>query len=32
MVDIRAAEGDDDRQRQLQRGYDQNGHPLCIHG
>jgi hypothetical protein len=32
MVDIRAAEGDDDRQRQVQRGYDQNGHPLCIHG
>jgi hypothetical protein len=32
MVDIRAAEGDDDRQRQLQRGYDQNGHPLCLHG
>jgi hypothetical protein len=32
MVDIRAAAGDDDRQRQLQRGYDQNGHPLCIHG
>jgi hypothetical protein len=32
MVDIRAAEGDDDRPRQLQRGYDQNGHPLCIHG
>jgi hypothetical protein len=32
MVDIRAAEGDDDRQRQLQRGYDDRGHPLCIHG
>jgi len=32
MVDIRAAEGDDDRQRQLQRGYDDHGHPLCIHG
>jgi hypothetical protein len=32
MVDIRAAEGDDDRQRQLQRGYDDQGHPLCIHG
>jgi hypothetical protein len=32
MVDTRAAEGDDDRQRQVQRGYDQNGHPLCIHG
>jgi hypothetical protein len=32
MVDIRAAEGDDDRQCQLQRGYDDQGHPLCIHG
>jgi len=32
MVDIRAAEGDDDRQRQLQRGYDDQGHPLCVHG
>lgn len=32
MVDMRAAEGDDDRQRQLQRGYDQNGHALCLHG
>jgi hypothetical protein len=32
MVDIRAAEGDDDRQRQLQRGYNHRGHPLCIHG
>ena len=32
MVDIRAAKGDDDRQRQLQRGYDDKGHPLCIHG
>jgi hypothetical protein len=32
MVDIRAAEGDDDRQGQLQRGYDEQGHPLCIHG
>lgn len=32
MVDIRADEGDKDRQRQLERGYDQNGHPLCIHG
>jgi hypothetical protein len=32
MVDIRAADGDDDRQRQLQRGYDQNGHALCLHG
>jgi hypothetical protein len=32
MVDIRAAEGDDDGQRQLQRGYDDQGHPVCIHG
>ena len=32
MVDIRAAEGDDDHQRQLQRGYDDQGHPLCVHG
>jgi len=32
MVDIRAAEGDDDRQRQVQRGYDDQGHPLCVHG
>ena len=32
MVDIRAAEGDDDRQRQLQRGYDDQGHPVCVHG
>jgi hypothetical protein len=32
MVDIRAAEGDDDRQRQLERGYDDQGHPVCIHG
>jgi hypothetical protein len=31
MVDIRAAKGDGDRQVQLQRGYDQNGHPLCLH-
>jgi hypothetical protein len=32
MVDIQAAEGDDDRQRQVERGYDEQGHPLCIHG
>jgi hypothetical protein len=32
MVDIRAAEGDGDRQVRLRRGYDENGHPLCIHG
>ena len=32
MVDIRAAEGDDDPAIQRQRGYDDKGHPLCIHG
>ncbi len=32
MIDIRAAKGDDKREVQLQRGYNQNGHPLCIHG
>jgi hypothetical protein len=32
MVDIRAAEGDDDRPRQLERGYDHQGHPVCVHG
>jgi hypothetical protein len=32
MVDIRAADGDDDRQRQVQRGYDDQGHPVCVHG
>jgi hypothetical protein len=32
MVDIRAAEGDDQPAVQLRRGYDQNGHPLCVHG
>ena len=32
MVDIRAAQGDDDRQCQVQRGYDNQGHPLCVHG
>jgi len=32
MVDIRAAEGDNDRQVQLDRGYDENGHPVCVHG
>jgi hypothetical protein len=32
MVDIRAAKGDDDREVQLRRGYNQNGHPICIHG
>ena len=32
LIDIRAAKGDDKREVQLQRGYNQNGHPLCIHG
>ncbi|MHC4156585.1 MAG: hypothetical protein ACYST6_16930 [Planctomycetota bacterium] len=32
MVDIRAAQCDDDTLIQRRRGYDQNGHPLCIHG
>jgi len=32
MVDIRAAEGDDQPAVQLRRGYDQEGHPLCLHG
>jgi len=32
MVDIRAAEGDDDLTTQLRRGYNEKGHPLCIHG
>jgi hypothetical protein len=32
MVDIRAAEEDGDAQRRLQRGYDEQGHPLCLHG
>ena len=32
MVDIRAAEGDEDPAVQLKRGYDAQGHPLCIHG
>jgi hypothetical protein len=32
MVDLRAAEGDDQPQVQLRRGYDENGHPLCLHG
>jgi len=29
---LRHAEGDDDRQACLQRGFDQNGFPLCPHG
>ncbi len=32
MIDIRAATGDNDRAVQVQRGYDENGHPLCPHG
>jgi hypothetical protein len=32
MVDIRADRTDADPQSQLHRGYDQNGHPLCLHG
>jgi len=32
LVDIRAAETDDQPAVQLRRGYDENGHPLCVHG
>jgi len=32
MVDIRAAQGDDDPDTQLRRGYNEKGHPLCFHG
>jgi hypothetical protein len=32
MVDVRAAEGDEDQEVQLRRGYNQNGHPVCLHG
>jgi hypothetical protein len=32
MVDIRADQNDLDLHIQLQRGYDQHGHPLCLHG
>jgi len=32
MVELRAAEGDDQAEVQLRRGYDENGHPLCLHG
>lgn len=32
MVDIRAAAGDDHPDTQLRRGYNEKGHPLCIHG
>lgn len=32
MVDIRADKSDADRESQLRRGYDDHGHPLCLHG
>lgn len=32
MVDLRAAPGDEDPQIRLRRGYDEEGHPLCLHG
>ncbi len=32
MVDIRAAGSDSNPERQRQRGYDEHGRPLCIHG
>lgn len=32
MVDIRAVKEDRTPEIQLQRGYDENGHPLCVHG
>lgn len=32
MVDIRQHESDQDPQKRLQRGYDEDGHPLCPHG
>jgi hypothetical protein len=32
MVDIRAHESDADPQLRLQRGYDEHGHLLCLHG
>jgi hypothetical protein len=32
LVDIRAAQGDDDTETQLQRGYDDKGFPLCPFG
>jgi hypothetical protein len=31
MVDIRAAEGDDDPESRRRRGYNGQGHPLCLH-
>jgi len=32
MVDIRAAPGDELLDHQLTRGYNEKGHPLCLHG
>jgi len=32
MVDIRADPADADPQLRLRRGYDEHGHPLCLHG
>jgi len=32
LVDIRADAHDDDPETQLRRGYDDKGHPLCVHG
>lgn len=32
MVDIRADKNDQDPEAQLRRGYNEEGHPLCIHG
>lgn len=32
MVDIRADRTDADPHLRLRRGYDENGHPLCLHG
>ena len=32
MIDIQAAKGDDQQEVQLKRGYNQDGHPICIHG
>jgi hypothetical protein len=32
MVDIRADKGDANLLIRLHRGYDENGHPLCLHG
>jgi hypothetical protein len=32
MVDIRADKNDKNLETQLRRGYDEQGHPLCIHG